>query len=430
MNERLPLSTLLAEKGKDLDPIVPFAAFRGEIPCIVTAVLERTAAVQAVGNQYDTGAVRLELLLVDPTSVEWQSATGMRFSETGLNNNRRWNGARRPEPKTKEELQAARDKSDEGARKNQAEVAQAEEIRKKADRARAQREAASLSETSTVVEKPEVSISLPPVLASGLYDRHGKPLRLDPQAQARAEELLAQQGVRIEAAAAPAPAKDRPIKKDGGPDPADRRAWRREQQELGKTGQRRCPICRQIKDLEKEFPKSKKGRCTTCNREYQSDWAHDKLKGETTRKGPTRISLAESRELAERGLKRCPKCGQVKPIKEFNSAGYCSCRFVNGKSPSPAALELNVRRHPDATVETPLPTPSWKVEPTPPREEHDRSSTTTSAVEIPLQMLESRQLLERLKRLRQERDDARQERDEARAELARVYANIQEALAE
>jgi hypothetical protein len=136
MSERVPLSFLLVEKGTTLEPVVPFAAFRDEVPCIVTAVLERTVAIHAVGDRYDTGAIKHDRILVDPDALEWQVSTEARASENGQTRLRRWNTGRGVrEPKSQEELQAQRDKTDQEARANQARnarVAAAEVVRARA----------------------------------------------------------------------------------------------------------------------------------------------------------------------------------------------------------------------------------------------------------------------------------------------------------
>ncbi|HEV2036908.1 MAG TPA: hypothetical protein VGU71_22380 [Candidatus Dormibacteraeota bacterium] len=75
--DRVPLSQLLAaNQASHLEPVVPFAAFRDEIPVIVVAVLERTAAYHAIGDRYDRGVIRLDRCFVDPTSVEWKAKAG------------------------------------------------------------------------------------------------------------------------------------------------------------------------------------------------------------------------------------------------------------------------------------------------------------------------------------------------------------------
>jgi hypothetical protein len=70
--ERMALADLLVHHDHvDQEPRLPFAAFRDEIPVIITAILERTAAYHTVGDKYDTGVIRLERVFVDPDSIEW-----------------------------------------------------------------------------------------------------------------------------------------------------------------------------------------------------------------------------------------------------------------------------------------------------------------------------------------------------------------------
>jgi len=120
MNERQPLSFQLA--AADLattEPIVPFPAFRGEDPCIVTAVLERTAICGSTTDHYERMAVKHQDVLVDPAMVEWKARAATVTKQNGQPTP--WLG--RSKKASSEERQAAREKSDRKARENQAEVA-------------------------------------------------------------------------------------------------------------------------------------------------------------------------------------------------------------------------------------------------------------------------------------------------------------------
>jgi hypothetical protein len=147
MSDRVPLSFLLASKVPEdppVEPVVPFAAFRDEIPVIVTAVLERTAAIHAIGDRYDTGAIRLDRLQVDPTIIEWRATAGGSTSENGQTP---WN--RRKPKATAEDRQASRERSDRAALENQARnarVAAAEVVR---DAALRSKELKDLSDRAT-----------------------------------------------------------------------------------------------------------------------------------------------------------------------------------------------------------------------------------------------------------------------------------------
>jgi len=115
MNERQPLSFLLA--AADLgttEPIVPFPAFRGEDPCIVTAVLERTAICGSTEDRYERQAVKHQDVLVDPAMVEWKSKKEIADGRPG-------SAFRRNYPS--EDRSATKAKSDERARQSQANAA-------------------------------------------------------------------------------------------------------------------------------------------------------------------------------------------------------------------------------------------------------------------------------------------------------------------
>jgi len=121
MNERVPLSFLLAEKSSQkapVEPIVPFPAFRGEDPCIVTAVLERTAICGSTTDHYERQAVKHQDVLVDSAVIEWKTR-----AETATKQNGQSTPWLRSKKATSEERVAAREKSDRKARENQAEVA-------------------------------------------------------------------------------------------------------------------------------------------------------------------------------------------------------------------------------------------------------------------------------------------------------------------
>lgn len=78
MNERVPLSYLLTQNKDEhppVEPTVPFAAFVGEEPVIVTAVLARTVAYHRLGDRHDTGLRRPELIHVDPAVIQWRTRT-------------------------------------------------------------------------------------------------------------------------------------------------------------------------------------------------------------------------------------------------------------------------------------------------------------------------------------------------------------------
>jgi len=78
VNERVPLSFLLAEnstKQPPVEPIVPFPALYMEDPRICTAVLERTAVLASTTDQYERITARLDQVLVDPAMVEWRTKT-------------------------------------------------------------------------------------------------------------------------------------------------------------------------------------------------------------------------------------------------------------------------------------------------------------------------------------------------------------------
>ena len=99
MSERVPLSFLLADGAHgDQEPVVPFAAMKNEDLCIVTAVLERTAICGSTTDQYERLAVRHELVLVDPESIEWRLKTstyeGARLNGAAGEDPTRWR--RRP----------------------------------------------------------------------------------------------------------------------------------------------------------------------------------------------------------------------------------------------------------------------------------------------------------------------------------------------
>lgn len=84
MPERVPLSFLLAQIRDEQPPVeavVPFEAWReveststqrNWLPITVTAVLERTATFYGDGGKYETGLLRLEVVLVDPEQVKWR----------------------------------------------------------------------------------------------------------------------------------------------------------------------------------------------------------------------------------------------------------------------------------------------------------------------------------------------------------------------
>lgn len=67
----------LVEHLNDQEPVLPFDAWRREStgeywPIVVTALMERTAAFHALGDRYDTGVLRLDLVLVEAESLQWK----------------------------------------------------------------------------------------------------------------------------------------------------------------------------------------------------------------------------------------------------------------------------------------------------------------------------------------------------------------------
>ena len=136
--ERVPLSELLAvtERGSktngralrlvdhlaDQEPVLPFDAWRGGehqgtmwIPIVVTGLMERTAAFHAVGDRYDTGVLRLDLVFVDPAAVQWQAKVVAKDIK------RRWNGAQAPDPKGSIAKSDARALADQARKREEAE---------------------------------------------------------------------------------------------------------------------------------------------------------------------------------------------------------------------------------------------------------------------------------------------------------------------
>jgi hypothetical protein len=397
---------MLAEKAGEAEPIVPFPAQFGEAPVIVTAILDRTAVVASTTDSYDRNTLTFDRVMVDPVMVEWKPSVGARTSMNGqVKPTSRWNSASGIQPKNEADRKAARAAGDARALESQA--------------------------AAVKRDKAEVVASRKAKPAQ-LY-LNGKPLILDASAQAKAEELLAKQGIELAAPVAALPVATVPFRKNAGPDPRDRRAWSAEKKQLAETGQRRCSNCRLVKALD-EFPQAK-GRCAPCWRTYQSDWAHNRVlekiaetgnatKTETTQEAAAvspqavtdpdakkqaggqgnRVAPAIVKQLAERGLKRCPKCKRDRPIDEFNSAGYCSCRFVNGETAT-AATERNLHR----TLEV---GPIDLGLPSIPAETPTRST-----------------VLEQIRQLRRERDEARSERDAAKAELDALVNDLGEVLA-
>lgn len=142
MTERVPLSFLLVQHKDEqppVQPVVPFAALYGEEPKIVTAVLERTGVLASATDQYDRITVRHEFILVDPATVEWRTKTsdydGGRVdpSQAGKPSQKLRNReTERPKRSTRwaasplaprpADGAAVREKSDERARQNQADV--------------------------------------------------------------------------------------------------------------------------------------------------------------------------------------------------------------------------------------------------------------------------------------------------------------------
>lgn len=79
MSDRIPLSFLLAEHKDDQPPVEPipgFAVFYNEELWRLKTMLERTAILVDVNDQYRTITARFEYVLVDPRVVEWQTKTG------------------------------------------------------------------------------------------------------------------------------------------------------------------------------------------------------------------------------------------------------------------------------------------------------------------------------------------------------------------
>ena len=137
MSDRVPLSFLLAEHGKEdppIEPITPFDACReeagGYVDITVTALLERTAAYHSLGDKYDTGALKFDRILVLPAEVKWKTATGARATENGqvpIQWNRSITQRGKPQASA-EERAALRERSDARALENQAEVARKNEV--------------------------------------------------------------------------------------------------------------------------------------------------------------------------------------------------------------------------------------------------------------------------------------------------------------
>ena len=124
MNERVPLSFLLTQNKDEqppVEPIVPFAAFNGEDPVIVTAVLERTVTFHSIGDRHDTGLRRPDLIYVDPAALEWRTKTAGYEGERLSPSDHRKPGQRfrRYSDQSRTEQRA---KTDEEALKNQAVV--------------------------------------------------------------------------------------------------------------------------------------------------------------------------------------------------------------------------------------------------------------------------------------------------------------------
>lgn len=78
MNERVPLSFLIAQNKDEqppVEPVVPFAAMFGDDVKIVTAVLDRTAVLSEPSDRYERKSVRHDQVLVDPAVVSWRTVT-------------------------------------------------------------------------------------------------------------------------------------------------------------------------------------------------------------------------------------------------------------------------------------------------------------------------------------------------------------------
>lgn len=287
--ERVPLSFLLAQNKDEqppVEPILPFPAFRDEIPVIVTAVLERTAAFHALGDTHETGLLRLDRVLVDPRALEWKA----RVISDGRHK-ARWNGG--------------------GGRSD---------------------------EMQEIVARSD---------ARALEDQAAK-------------------------------------------------------RELDKR-----PVIRTVV---------------------------------TATKGQ-RVTPAIAKELRARGLRRCPKCGEDKPLEEFNTAGYCSCRFVNGKTSARSGPRKGSGGRPRVPVDHRTPAVSGELLPpdrgtdppkvktvtgTQARTAHTRegeSGRSSRARKDGRPALTFDELLGDIKRLRAERDQLRDQ-------LRSLYSKLTKALAE
>jgi len=183
MNERQPLNFLLA--AADLattEPIVPFPAFRGEDPCIVTAVLERTAICGSTTDHYERMAVKHQDVLVDPAMVEWKARAVTASKQNGQSTP--WLG--RSKKASSEERQAAREKSDRKALENQAAVARTLAAEQAKDVETRTQSVKDLSDRATPAEH-----RVPPVIARRHADR-AAPAAAEPASnvEAKPEEPL------------------------------------------------------------------------------------------------------------------------------------------------------------------------------------------------------------------------------------------------
>lgn len=247
--ERASLYFLLsADLRKEQQPVVPFGAFRDEIPCQVNAVLERTAVCQSLTDEYDRVTVPLDRVFVNPMTVEWEPKSPLSGAPA-----RRGGRFRSYIRGTRETGADARANSDKRALKNQQEVAQREEAEKAALAVSALKHAREVSGVSTTNEEREME----PILVE-----------------------------------TPSNMKD-----SGNSSPAA--------PVLGKL-LKFCPGCRQEKPRS-EFPAGKGFfQCNDC-RSARTDAA---------------VAVDEKavkrQQLAQQGLKHCPRCEQDKPFDGFN----------------------------------------------------------------------------------------------------------------